>query len=199
MDIADIPGPTTPRVCSLLRSLAALVWKEHAIVEIGVYLGRSACFLGQGATEGCGAHVWAIDPWDLPGQRMTYEQHLAGHDGPSMFTDPSVRASAEQHVREAGLEQCVTLVRGFAHDVAATWDGPPVGLMFIDGDHRYDAVRRDFSAWRPHLAEGALVIFDDYAPAFDGVTRAVDELVMEKAISPISRSVHEELAITCLL
>jgi hypothetical protein len=27
----------------------------------------------------------------------------------------------------------------------------PVELLWIDGDHRYSAVRRDFEPWEPHL------------------------------------------------
>jgi hypothetical protein len=46
--------------------------------------------------------------------------------------------------------------------------------LFIDGDHRYEAVRADFAAWQPHLAPGAIVAFDD--SDFADVARAIAEL-----------------------
>lgn len=37
----------------------------------------------------------------------------------------------------------------------------PVSVLFIDGDHRYEAVRRDFECWRGKLGANAAVVFDD--------------------------------------
>src|SRR5690606_27245307 len=45
---------------------AARVPAEQAIVEIGVYRARTTCWLASGAQSGHGAHVWGVDPWDLP-------------------------------------------------------------------------------------------------------------------------------------
>jgi hypothetical protein len=50
-----------------------------------------------------------------------------------------------------------------------------VGLLWIDGDHRYEAVREDFLSWLPHLLPGTTVIFDDATHGEVGPERVVAE------------------------
>jgi hypothetical protein len=53
----------------------------------------------------------------------------------------------------------------------------PVALLWIDGDHRYEGVRRDFDSWRPYLIKGAAVVLDDTADASLGPHRLIAELL----------------------
>lgn len=191
LDLAEIPGATPPHACETLRLLAARVPAGEAIVEIGVYLGRSVCYLGKGAKEGNGARVWGIDPWDLPGERRTYANAEVG------FTDPQTRKKAGEHVVKAELSDIVTLVRGFAGEIGRTWTGPPVGLMYVDGDHHEAVIRADFDAWQRHIARDATIVFDDHEPAFPGVVAAVAAMVAEGRIRQ-PMVLHGRLAITSL-
>jgi predicted O-methyltransferase YrrM len=57
--------------------------------------------------------------------------------------------------------------------------GEPVDFLFIDGDHSYDGVRRDYEMYAPLVRPGGLVAFHDVAPRFSagtGVPRFWDEL-----------------------
>jgi hypothetical protein len=176
VDPAAIPGHTKPQAGRRLRALAARVPGDQAIVEIGVFKGRSAAYLGAGASEGGGAHVYAVDPWDLPGERYPFnwkEERPSRH----AFTKPETRETAEAAIRDAGLSDRVTLVQMFSADAGALYGGPPVGLLHVDGDHRLDAVRADWAAWRPHLVPGATVCFDDHVPTCRDVIVAVAEIV----------------------
>jgi predicted O-methyltransferase YrrM len=62
-----------------------------------------------------------------------------------------------------------------------TWS-EPIDFLFIDGDHAYEAVRRDWEDWSPHVAPDGLVAFHDAlleAPWMDesfGSARFVAEL-----------------------
>lgn len=60
----------------------------------------------------------------------------------------------------------------------------PIHLLFIDGDHHYEAVKRDIEGWAPKVVQGGVVAFHDYAPTpyhlqllpeLEGVRRAVSE------------------------
>lgn len=60
----------------------------------------------------------------------------------------------------------------------------PIHLLFIDGDHHYETVKRDIEGWTPKVVIGGIVIFHDYAPTqknlnqfphIAGVKRAVIE------------------------
>lgn len=58
----------------------------------------------------------------------------------------------------------------------------PYDMIFIDGDHRYDFVKRDIELWIPKAKENAVLIFHDYADKKikpkAGVKQAVDELLL---------------------
>lgn len=172
-----------------LYDLAAMVPEDEAIVELGTYRGASACWLAAGARDGLGAHVWTIDPHDLPGYRTTTGHGPGGLD----FTDPDIRADAERQIRKCGLQDRITMIRDFSTAAAGKWSGPKVGLLFIDADHRQHAVRKDFAAWEPHLVGDAVVAFDDYNDSHPGVPRAVSALVAKQLLT--EPAVFDRLAV----
>lgn len=161
MEAADLQGLVTPEICSALAALGSSVPADQAIVEIGSFKGQSTYALAERSR----AHVWAVDPWDLPGNET-------GRFG---FAAPSTREAFERQT--APLRERITAIQGFSLDVAKDWSGPPIGLLYIDGDHRAKSVRRDFRAWQPHLAPRATVVFDDLdTPRNPGVRVVVEEL-----------------------
>jgi len=50
-------------------------------------------------------------------------------------------------------------------------------LLWIDGDHSYDGVKRDFECWFPHLSNNALIAFDDSRNPDLGPRKLIEELV----------------------
>jgi predicted O-methyltransferase YrrM len=52
-------------------------------------------------------------------------------------------------------------------------------ILFIDGDHQYDAVIKDFNLYSPLVKSGGYIVFDDYNDHqyCPEVKKAVDELV----------------------
>jgi hypothetical protein len=153
-----------------------------------------------GASQGHGAHVTAIDAWDLPGN--TY--------GPPFNQDHSERW-AKHWVSSMGYSDRVLLMKGFAATVAQAWNdmrhpgaGPEfpepkqVGLLFVDDDHSKEGCRRAIESWAPHLADGAIIAVDDHGhPDWPGVAEAVAELVAEGLIEE-PQVYHDRLAVTRL-
>jgi hypothetical protein len=77
----------------------------------------------------------------------------------------------------AGVAEAVEAIVARSEDAAGTFSRP-VGLLFIDGDHSYDAVRRDLELWRPKLVANGFVAFHDTnVDAYPGVKRLVKESV----------------------
>ncbi|HEU4751980.1 MAG TPA: class I SAM-dependent methyltransferase [Armatimonadota bacterium] len=170
-----------------LADLAAQVPADQEIIELGVFHGRTALMMAWGASLGHGAHVTGIDPWDLPGN--TY---------PAEFTESGPRRWAAHHVKTLGFSRRVSLVQGFSADVARTYAGPPVGLLYVDGDHTKEGARQDIEVWAPHLAPGATIAVDDYGNEnYPGVAEAVDELVAEGVLEAV-QVFHDRLAVTRL-
>jgi hypothetical protein len=75
----------------------------------------------------------------------------------------------------------VRWVRKYSDDAAPGWK-EPIDFLFIDGDHSYDAVRRDWKNWSPHVTPNGYAAFHDAlttAPWMDdsfGSARFVAEL-----------------------
>jgi hypothetical protein len=48
-------------------------------------------------------------------------------------------------------------------------------FVFLDGDHRHDAVAADIRAWMPKVKKGGLICGHDFTPGWPGVVQAVKE------------------------
>lgn len=133
-------------------------------LEVGSYLGASACFLASAADEiGGGAKVHCVDTWHndgmSEGDRDTWEQ----------FNSNTRRYRA-----------LIIPHRGKSLDIAPSFC-ERIDLLFLDGDHAYDACQADVRAWLPLLKQGGLVLLHDYAWS-EGVRKVVHE-----HLSPFAR------------
>lgn len=128
------------------------------MLEVGSYLGASACFLAAAARER-GGHVWCVDPWTneamTEGQRDTYDQFMHNTQKYTGIISPLRMYSAEAAQSLTGL----------------------FDLIFIDGSHEYDAVLEDVQLWMPRLAHNGWFVLHDTGWAF-GVQRVAKELVL---------------------
>ena len=127
-------------------------------VEIGSYLGASSCYLAEGLRKR-GGKLYCVDTWAndamTEGARDTYGEFAA---------NTGQYGAAIVPLRGRSVE--------IAHDFHH-----PVDLLFVDGDHSYDAVRDDLNAWLPKVrASGGLVMMHDSGWA-QGVRRAISEFL----------------------
>jgi Methyltransferase domain len=76
-----------------------------------------------------------------------------------------------------GLEDYVKPVVASSGEAARRWSGP-IRLLFIDGDHAYEASRRDFELWSPFVTPLGVVCFHDI-PGWPGVTKFYQELLAQ--------------------
>jgi len=78
------------------------------------------------------------------------------------------------HIQQSGLSPVVHAIRGYSFDVVRAWT-IPIDLLFIDANHEYEAVHRDFEQWKPFVRAGGVVALHDVSPAWPGPTRVRDE------------------------
>jgi hypothetical protein len=123
-----------------------------------------------GSASRAKAPVYAIEP----------HEHFVGVKG-SVF-GPSDRRAFFKTMLTTRFANIVRLINATSQVVTPGWD-KPVSLLFIDGDHRYDSVLSDFCAWRPHLVDGAIVIFYDATGAGTGLV--IRDLEREGALTPV--------------
>jgi len=154
---AKIEGMIGDLEAELLTRLASEV-DEGCIVEIGSYRGMSTIALALGAH----VPVYAIEP----------HEHFTGVLGGTF--GPADRRAFFENLLRAGVVEKVRLVNLSSEVVAPGWK-IPVGLLWIDGDHRHEAVRRDFGSWEPHL-RGKVAFHDAIQPTL-GPAQLIDELL----------------------
>jgi hypothetical protein len=80
-----------------------------------------------------------------------------------------------QRMLELGLFHVVRPVSISSEFTADRWP-MPVGLLWIDGDHQYDAVARDFRHWKNKLAADAHLLINNASDPGSGPGRLVSEI-----------------------
>ena len=58
-----------------------------------------------------------------------------------------------------------------------TMENIPLSLLFVDGDHSYEGIKKDFIHHWNHLHGGACLVHDYTDPGAPGVTRFIDEFI----------------------
>lgn len=144
---ASIEGWLSDTQGCALFSAAAATTGTGLIVEIGSWKGRSTAWLAAGARLK-GARVYAVDP------------HTGSREDPEAATFDAFRAN----LARTGLADAVEPLVMSSAEAASVLRGP-IELLFIDGDHSYEAVRRDTELWLPKLIEGGIVMFHDVGTA----------------------------------
>jgi len=143
---------------------------QGAIVEIGSWMGKSTAWLAAGSLAGKREPVVAVDTFK--GSPEHQDRDVLREEGTTYrrFTDNLERAGVIAHVEPRVATSL---------EAAADWDGRPIRLLFIDGDHGYEAAKADLDAWLPHVAAGGYVVLDDVIDAFPGVQRLFAEATAE--------------------
>jgi predicted O-methyltransferase YrrM len=164
-----------------LRVLAATVALPNCIVELGSYTGKSTACLAVGSAEGAGARIYAIDLW-LQGARDAdgFRRILPAEEpNQSRGGEFSVQTWKYFQARMArwDTQHLVVPITGATQDEAEGFTDP-IGLLFIDAEHSYRAVKRDFAMWTPKVVAGGTVCLHDYhrnSSTKQGIKQVVDE------------------------
>src|SRR5580704_1539866 len=164
--IMSVDGGITAQEAQLLYTCARTV-RDGCIVEIGSYLGRSTAALALGTCAGFCVPVYAIDP----------HEDFRGILAPANFRfGPSNRTQFMQNMLRMEITEIVRPVSLSSEYVTASWPDA-VALLWVDGDHRYKAVKRDVACWLPHLRPDARVVFHDATNPQIGPLRVIEELL----------------------
>lgn len=155
--VADIKGKLMPGDQYKLYEAAYLA--QGPILEVGRLHGKSTAVLALGLRDG----------------------HGEGERGPlySIECNDKYEPIAEGHLRERGLLDLVTLLRGDSATLIARLPGR-FDTVFIDGDHSYEGFTRDLRALEGRIEPGGVAMFHDcFHPENEsgsyGVARALKE------------------------
>jgi predicted O-methyltransferase YrrM len=169
MDFSSGLGDSAWLLYGLARSL-----KPKVCVEIGSARGKSACFIGMALRENNFGKLYAIDPHTTTNW----------NDSESVETIGIMK----DNIHKFALENYIDIIRKTSDEALKEWN-LPIDMLFIDGDHSYEGVRRDWESFSPFLTEFGLTIFHDtiwelkpdpqWYRSDMGVPRFVDDLRKE--------------------
>jgi len=145
--------------------LVSRIPDESVMVEVGVFRGRSLASIAPLLIQKK-IDLVAIDIFGS----VDYNEDLVTPKNPGMLRD------FVQNMKVFGLDPLV--ICGTSARVAdfMFWKQP--SLVFIDGDHSYEAVKADIKTWIQVVKNGAILAGHDYGPHAPGVKQAVDELLV---------------------
>lgn len=155
----DVHGFISWPEAQLLYRLATEVSLGGNIVEIGSYQARSTIALALGAKE-VGGVVWAID------HHPTYEAggtHYGMGDNQAYYGN----------LADYGVGEAVKTINLSSDEAFVIWKHN-IDLLFIDGNHEYEQVHKDWYLWS-HFAK--VVALHDTAGYHAGVTRLVESIL----------------------
>jgi len=145
------PGQVRWEFCKFLEQVRDL--RPRRVLEIGTANGGSLLPISRLSAPD--AHVLSVD--------LHHGEFGGGYPA---WRIPLYKSFALPNQR-------LDLLRGDSHDsgtferVRALLGGANLDLLFIDGDHTFDGVRRDFETYGPLVRPGGLVAFHDINPPND--------------------------------
>ena len=175
---ADVGGWLTYKEAAELYKLASWVPEENAVCcELGSWLGKSSVILAKALEHKKNAKLYCIDPFDLLKDEPWHKSEFQKQAGPTNLTRKQVVANT---MKDNDLDSVVELVEDFSENYINQFDRP-IDLLFIDADHAYESVVRDYKNWSPLVKSGGFIAFHDYyAPGSDheGPRLAINECVV---------------------
>ena len=109
--------------------------------------------------------IYSIDPW----------QGGYSNRDPAALSD--MKAVEAKFDRQAGYNDKVEKMKMTSLDASQLFSDGSLDIVYIDGDHSYEAVKTDVISWKLKVKNGGLLCGHDYC--FGKVVRALNE-VMER-------------------
>jgi len=146
-------------------AISKCVWESGGfpgdLVEIGNYCGKSTVVIGECLKQGASGILYSVDPHE---------------DGLKLYGVDSLKKLID-NLEKYHLNEYVIITEETSEEFSKKWDGP-IKLLFIDGDHSYEAVKTDILRWSDKVVYLGWMLFHDSNEG--GVAHAISELDKDK-------------------
>ena len=169
----DIPGWFQWR--PLQEEAAAHFANGSWFVEVGCYLGRSICSLGEVVRDaGLDVRIVGVDSarGSGPEGRGDNDAHRSAVD----YGGGTFAGQLHRNIIDCGLAETIQLVISDSVAAADLFADGSLEWVHLDARHDYQSVVADINAWAPKVRPGGWLSGDDYhADWWPGVVRAVTD------------------------
>jgi len=143
--------------------------KDAVMAEIGCYTGESTEIFSK---SGKFKEITCIDPWQM--NEDYFEMPIEDMDVAEEFFD----------LRISTLDTPINKVRKTSMDAVEDFPDETFDFVYIDGDHGYESIKNDILKWLPKVKSNGILAGHDYIASYDGVIKAVDELLGDVELFP---------------
>lgn len=144
-------------------------------VELGVWKGGSTSFMGvEILNSGKKIKYDAIDSFGGSKEHGDVSDWL--YDEAALNLKP---------LTDLGV---VNLIKGYSLEEVKNYEDNSIDFCFIDASHEYEDVKKDLEAWLPKVKSGGILAGHDYDRVWQGVIKAVDEVIGKENIVTMGSS-----------
>jgi len=120
------------------------------IVEIGSWQGKSTVCLGAGVDASKkNIEIYAVDPH----QNSYVHKDFLGEN-------ISTFEKFKENIKAADVGRFIHPIVKKSEEAVRKW-AKPIEFLWIDGDHHYGEVKKDFDLWSPFVIDGGIIAFHD--------------------------------------
>ena len=147
-------------------------------VEVGTYLGRSLCSLGE-VVERSGK-TFTVIGIDTCGSGPEGRSQKDYHGAAVSQSGGTFAGALHKNVLECGYGDVISLIIGDSVTASRLFADASVDWLHLDARHDYASVRADIQAWLPKVKPGGWLSGDDYDELkWPEVVKAVVDLLPE--------------------
>ena len=151
----------------IYEHMSNILEDHHTFIEVGVWKGKSICFLGQLLRiKDKKVKVYAVDTFEGTKNEEPHQNQIEEIGG-------STLPIFEENLKKLDLEDIITPIVKESVEAAKDFEDETVAAMFIDGDHSYEGVMADLEAWYPKICYNGWILGHDYW--MDDVKNAVHD------------------------
>lgn len=138
--------------------------QEHTeMIEIGSYMGESTMMF---ASVNLFDKIHAIEPFE-------------GEEEFNDLFDYGWEEVKNEYLLNTRYWDNIQLWEDYSYNVVDEFKESSVDFIYVDGSHEYEDVKRDLELYLPKVKPGGFIAGHDYMEYFDGVQKAVFEVVGE--------------------
>lgn len=151
-----LAGGGRPEYLTSLYRYCTMLPDHATVVEVGCNLGESSIVMAHALKHKLG-RIITIDPVFITGTLDSPDS--LSPTGNNIYNSTLVEYGNKLRVNR--IEPYVTVIPDYSANAIARWDGYPIDMLFVDGEHTYKAVSQDCE-WMRYVKVGGFAVFDDY-------------------------------------
>lgn len=178
--VEPIIGSSPEECFALYKAVHDVAGLDGKLVEIGSLYGRTTCAIALAAKENDEKLVsidYLFQYPDLETCRLGgYETYPAANNIEDAFKK-STHLQFYKHLIERDLFDNVISIASKSENAHSIWNNP-IKFIFIDADHSYEGVKKDFELFEPFVVSGGLIGMHDVDPVgHPGVVKYFREIM----------------------